>query len=105
MLDDIQVGQNIQVKVVKTPTNAAARKTIVRVLNKDPEAQQRAQTQRDIRDLHNKPTARGGREWISRIPVQPASKAETGETGTLRATYDVLRDLKSVERFVEVQAA
>jgi len=51
---------------------------------------------------------RGGgrwRVWESRLAKQHPVKGALGEQGTFVASVDVLRDLKSVERFIEVQAA
>ncbi len=105
MPQSINPGQKINVKIVKRPTNAAARKTLVRLLNKDADAQREQERLRRARDRHANPHQRSGRIWVSRVVKQRPLKGEPGESGTLQATPDVLRDLGSVERFVEVEAA
>ena len=45
------------------------------------------------------------RVWEGRLPKQRPVTGSLGESGTILASTDVLADLKSVERFVEVSAA
>ena len=104
-LSDIPAGSDITVKVTRVPTSAAARKTIVRVLSKDADAKAENERLRKTRAKNLRLAARGGRQWAIRVPKQHPVTATPGSEGTLRATADVLRDLGSVERFVEVQQA
>ncbi|MEE9212090.1 MAG: hypothetical protein V3U29_05495 [Phycisphaeraceae bacterium] len=105
MLKKIAPGSRVTVKVVKHPANAAATKTIVRLLSKDHAVKAQNQRLRDIRATRNKPTRRGGRIWISRLVKQRPVRGRVGESGTITATLDVLQDLRSVNRFVEVAKA
>ncbi|MEQ9459543.1 MAG: hypothetical protein RIG82_01145 [Phycisphaeraceae bacterium] len=105
MANTIAPGTQVLVKITKQPTNDAARKTLIRVLSKDPEIAEHTKRQRRARDRHNQPHARGGRTWIIRIPKKQQVRALPGEHGKVLATVDVLRDLASVERFVEVTPA
>lgn len=101
-IDAISPGQRVNVKIVRRPTNAAAEKTLVRLLSKDPVVRQEAERQRKVRRSNLGSKIRGGRVWYQRVVKQPATRAEVGRTGSVRATVDVLRDLGSVERFVEL---
>ncbi len=103
-LTDIAPGSDIRIRVTREPTNAAARKTIVRVLSKDAGAVSENERLRKARVKHLRHAARGGRQWAIRVPKQHPVAATTGSEGTVRASVDVLRDLGSVERFVEVEA-
>jgi len=104
MLDKIQLGDTIHVKIVKQPTNAAASKTLARVLCKDPGHHAELERHREIRRTNTAKTTRGGRYriWESRMVKQHPVTGKQGETGTIKATYDVMQDLRSVERFIEV---
>ncbi|QDU72142.1 hypothetical protein [Mucisphaera calidilacus] len=102
---DITPGSDVLVKVTKQPTNEAARKTLIRVLNKDPEINEHTKRQRRARERHNRPHGRGGRTWIIRIPKQEHVRCLPGEQGKVKATVDVIRDLASIQRFVEVSPA
>ncbi len=107
MLDKIQLGDTIQVKVVKQPTNAAASKTLARVLCKDAAHAAEVERHREIRRTSTPKTTRGGRYrvWESRMIKQHPVAGNKGEQGTVTATYDVMQDLRSVERFIEVGKA
>ena len=104
---DIDPGTTIHVKVVKPVTNAAAAKTVTRLLSKDARAMAENKRHREIRKKAQWKSPRGGRwrVWESRLAKQRPVKAEIGEQGTLTATLDVLRDLPSVQRFVEIKPA
>lgn len=103
MFDNIQPGQTIKVTITSEPTNAAARKTLQRVLNKDDQLRARNRMQKKIRRRGMRPTTRSGRIWNVRVPKQHQVKGRAGESGTVRATVDVLRDLGSVERFISIE--
>jgi hypothetical protein len=105
MLDQIQTGQKVHVKVAKQPTNAAAKKTLKRLLAKDPQVAAEEQRRKQVRDANKRPRIRAGRPWITRPVKKPSVTGELGEAGTLSASYDVIQDLKSVEKFIDVQPA
>ncbi len=107
MLDQINLGDTVTVKVTKTPTSAAGRKTLERVLCKDPGHAAEVKRHSDIRDTNTPMSTRGGRWriWEGRMVKQHPVTGQQGEQGTITATYDVIQDLKSVERFVEVAIA
>jgi len=105
MADQIAPGTKVVVKVVKQPTNAAASKTITRILSKDRGVKRENERLRRSRASARVYAARGGREWAINHPKQRPVKGELGESGTVVATYDVIKDLGSVEKFVEVTPA
>ncbi|MEM6460193.1 MAG: hypothetical protein AAF710_12465 [Planctomycetota bacterium] len=107
MSSDIAPGTKINVKVVKRPTNAAAGKTLVRLLSKDPAAVAENKRHAKVRKKAQWMSSRGGRwrVWESRLAKQHPVAAEPGASGTIVASVDVLRDLPSVSRFVEVSPA
>jgi len=104
MAQDIKVGSNVKVTVVKDVTNEAARKTIARILAKDADIAAEHKRLRKSRDRHLRLEARGGREWAVRVIKQHPIQGKSGETGTVLATVDVINDLNSVKKFVEVSA-
>ncbi|MEX2213980.1 MAG: hypothetical protein WD768_07620 [Phycisphaeraceae bacterium] len=105
MATQIKPGSRILVKVVKAPTNAAAEKTLARLLCKDAAAKREVNRQRSIRKRLYDPKPRGGRTYAGHIVKQQPMHGKLGESGTITASLDVLRDLASVERFVEVTPA
>ena len=102
MAQDIAPGDTIKITVKHRPTSAAARKTLVRVLSKDPVVQRENQRLREVRATNLRHQQRGGRQWAVRVPKQRPVTGERGEAGTIRATTDVIRDLSSVERFIDI---
>lgn len=102
---DIAPGTTITVKVTKQPTNAAAAKTLVRILSKSEDAKAEDKRLTSLRKKHYTPGRRGGRWYSGRMPKLRPLKGDVGEQGTILASPDVIRDLGSVERFVEIAEA
>jgi hypothetical protein len=102
---DIQIGTNVQVKVVKQPTNEAAIKTLRRVLAKDETIKAEKKRLDKVADSKLRFKTRGGRPWIQRmVKIHPVQGVQ-GEQGVVFASADVINDLKSVARFIEVTPA
>ena len=104
---DITPGSTVNIKIVKEPASAAARKTLVRLLSKDAEIVAENKRLKKVRQTNQTHSPRGGRwrVWEGRLPKQRPVTGSLGESGTILASTDVLTDLKSVERFVEISAA
>ena len=102
---EIAPGSKINVKVVKKPTSAAAAKTIVRLLSKDRGVKAENARLRRARKNHLDQKQRGGRFWDINVPKQEAVTADLGVEKTIVASPDVITDLKSVSKFVEVAKA
>jgi hypothetical protein len=102
---DIQPGSRIRIQVKKDPTNEAAAKTLSRLFAKDP-ANRKARRHRkkllagalDVR-------RRGGRPWEVRPKAPRLFQPTAGESCSLLATCDVINDLGSVARFIDIQPA
>lgn len=103
---DITPGTTVNVKIVKEPTSASARKTLVRLLSKDAEVVAENKRLKKVRKTNATHSPRGGRWriWEGRLPKQHPVTGTIGESGTIRATVDVLTDLGSVDKFVEVSS-
>ena len=106
-VSDIQPGTTVDVKVVKQPTSAAASKTLTRLLSKDAGHAAEQKRHAKVRKRAQWKSPRGGRwrVWESRLAKQRPVTGSSGESGQITASYDVLQDLRSVERFVEVSPA
>jgi len=105
MFENIQPGSRVNVTVTRTPTRDAAAKTIVRVLSKDPGHRNEHRRNTRTRLRNYSPKRRGGRMYGGRMPRLNRLTGQVGESGTVLATLDVIRDLNSVEPFVEVKPA
>jgi len=102
---DIATGSTVTFKIVKTPTNEAARKTLVRLLSKDKAVITEDKRLRKARKDNLVLAPRSGRLWAINVVKQRPVTGKIGEQGTILASYDVVKDLKSVEKFIEVSAA
>lgn len=101
---NITPGKTVSVEVLAAPTSAAARKTLVRVLNKDPQIAHRRR-----RQTRKRPSwqtwRRGGRMWHHQMKTRSPVQLTPGSRYSLLATVDVIRDLESVGRWVKVTRA
>lgn len=105
MLDKIAPGSRVTLKVTKAPTNESARKTLVKLLSKSDEVRARNKHLAKVRKSKYSPSMRGGRLYSGRMIKLTAVRPEVGVTQTVTATVDVLRELPSVSRFVQVDKA
>jgi len=97
-----QPGQTVRVTIKKLITRAGARKTIERLFLKD-------RTHSDPLERRSVnfiplPKRRGGQIWTKR-PNKVHPPLAAGDSATIKATPQHLRDLNSVKDFVEVGAA
>src|SRR5882724_4573463 len=94
-------GQTLQVTVSKHINRASAKKTIERLFMLDKAVSKPlARRSRNFKEL---PKRRGGQIWTKR-PNKLHPALTTGASATIKATPQLLRDLASVETFVEVKA-
>jgi hypothetical protein len=99
---DLKPGQTVRVTISKTINRAAARKTIERLFLKDKSiTKPLALRSRNFKEL---PKRRGGQIWTKR-PNKIHPTLERGQAATLRTTPQSIRDLNSVETFVQVAPA
>jgi len=104
MFDNISPGSTVSVKIVKQPRSTAATKTLIRVLSKDPLVQAQNKLLCKIRKQQYAPARRGGRLYGGRMIKIKPFKIEVGLSKTIKATLDVITDLQSVKRFIEVSS-
>ena len=99
---EYKAGTALKVTISSTIKRAAARTTLERIFLTDkavvaPIAAREA-------NFKAKPKRRGGRIWTKR-PNKVHPTLAKGETATVKATPQLLRDLGSVEDFVQVETA
>lgn len=94
-------GQTITLEILRAPTSAAGRKTLVRLCRKDPRLVSHHRRQTRTRPSHED-WQRGGNLWNHRMKTQTPVQLRAGEKYSIMASVDVLRDLASVSKFVKV---
>lgn len=102
---DITPGSLVTVTVVRQPTSQRAGKTLSRIFARDPVNQREARRRNRIRTQVADPHRRGGRIWMNKTKAPPIVQPGKGDACRIRATVDVIADLGSVSRFVEVTTA
>jgi hypothetical protein len=101
MAIEMKTGQTLRVTISKNINRASARKTIERVFLLDKAVGRPiALRSRNFKEL---PKRRGGQIWTKR-PNKVHPTLIPGAAATIKATPQIIRDLNSVETFVQVQA-
>jgi hypothetical protein len=101
MAIEMKSGQTLRVTISKNINRASARKTIERVFLLDKAVRKPiALRSRNFKEL---PKRRGGQIWTKR-PNKVHPTLIPGAAATVKATPQIIRDLNSVETFVQVKA-
>ncbi len=103
-MHDARPGSNITLEILRAPTSAAGRKTLVRLCRKDPRLVSHHRRQSRTRPSHQDWT-RGGNLWNHRMKTRTPVALRPGEKYSILASVDVLRDLASIAKFVKVSPA
>ena len=103
MASEIKPGQWITVKVKSQPRAVAGRKTLVRLFEQDPTVKIERRRHKNSRIIVD--SRRGGRIWKNRPPRLSVVKTTKGASYRIFASVSVLRDLKSVEPYVQIAPA
>ncbi len=101
---DIKPGSKVSIKITKNPSNEAAAKTLSRIFAKDPVNKRARVRRKKLLSEAMDPRRRGGRPWEVRSKAPRLVQPQRGDACNILATNDVIRDLGSVSRFIEVKA-
>ena len=99
MAIDLKPGQTVRVTINKTISRASARKTLERLFMQDKTVSK--PMERRSRNFKELPKRRGGQIWTKR-PNKLHPALARGDAATIKATPQSIRDLASVEPFVQV---
>lgn len=103
MAIDVRPGQWIKVTVTRQPRAAGAVKTLARLLQMDKVARKNADRAKKARPVGEH--RRGGRMWKDRPSRVPVVDTNAGASYRIFASLDVLKDLTSIEKYVQVAPA
>jgi hypothetical protein len=105
MADQVEVGSRIRIEVIQAPRSTASRKTLLRLMLKDPALHKRHQVNRRHRRAAIKVRSHAGRPWRvipkKALPV----RGEPGESATILASADVVVDLRRLGPYVKITPA
>ena len=99
MAIETKPGQSIRVTIKKAITRASARKTLERLFLSDKTVAKPLEIRSE--NFIPLPKTRGGRIWTKR-PNKLHLPLKTGDSATIKATPQAMKDLGSVSAFVEV---
>ncbi len=102
MAIDIKSGAQVTLTVSKSITRAGARKTLERLFLMDKSVSKPIEERAS--NFKEQPKRRGGCIWTKR-PNKLHPELARGASATIKATPQIIRDLKSVEAFVDVKSA
>lgn len=100
MAIDLKPGQTVRVTISKNINRASAKKTLERLFMLDKSVAK--PIERRSRNFIPLPKRRGGVIWTKR-PNKVHPNLDRGAAATIKATPQLIRDLNSVESFVEVK--
>ncbi|MHC4834148.1 MAG: hypothetical protein ACYTFH_09730 [Planctomycetota bacterium] len=102
----IEPSTTMTFTIVKAPKAEAARKTLVRLMQMQPEIKKGLSMLKVRRDREdNIKKIRGGRPWTSRAKAAKLVNVADGATFTLRVTPQIVPDLKSVGKYLSAAPA
>ena len=99
MAIDLKPGGTVRVTISKNITRDSARKTLIRLFMSDKAVAK--PIERRSRNFKELPKRRGGQIWTKR-PNKVFPTLERGAAATIKATPQSIKDLRSVEDFVQV---
>ncbi len=104
-LNSLKAGQNIRCTVNAVPVAQDHVDTIFRLMRQDRTVQKalkKSQTRRrQTMNVYN----RGNRDWTSRQKVGKIVEVEKGRSWTMPFFFQIEPDLRSVEKFLSIEAA
>ena len=99
---DLKPGATVRVTINKTIKREGARKTLERLFMRDKAVSGPiAARSKNFKEL---PKRRGGQIWTKR-PNKVHPSLNKGTSATIKTTPQAIKDLKSVETFVEIASA
>ena len=99
MAMELKPGTTVRVTINKNITRESARKTLIRLFMKDKAVAK--PLERRSRNFKEIPGRRGGRIWTKR-PNKIFPAIERGAAATIVVTPQAVKDLRSVEDFIQV---
>ena len=103
-VDSLNAGQSVTCTVAIEPTNDSARKTIARLMRLDPDNARGLRRAQHLRARRMNSYIRGNRLYHAREKPAKVVLPRKGRSWTMTFTPQLAPDLKSVSRFVDMNA-
>lgn len=105
MLDSLKPGQFITCTLLKEPRAEAPVDTIMRLMRRDPSVVRGLRRSYRIRQRTTVVYNRGNRDWVQRQKCGRIVRCVKGNTWQMRFDFNILPELKSVEKYLKIEAA
>ena len=105
VLNTAKPGQDLRCTVTAEPRTEKAVQTIARLMRRDQDHKRNLRRAQQLRKRRLNIYIRGGRRWASREKAADVVRVAQGAKWTMPFTPDLLTELRSVERFLTIEAA
>lgn len=102
-IDALKPGQNIRCTITNEPRTEHRRKTIARLMRRDPANKKALRHAQKVRRQRMNVYTRGGRDWYSRESVAKIVDTTAGKSWTMAYTPDIANDLQSVGSYISIE--
>lgn len=105
MLASFKPGQSIRCTIVKAPRARAARKTVERLMWRDPKVAKGLRKSHKVRQRSTIIYNRGNRDWVKRQECARIVEVVRGGAWTMTYHHDLAADFASVKDYLKIEAA
>jgi hypothetical protein len=105
MSDVLTPTKTVTFTITRVPRRVADQKTLARLMQLQPEVQKGLKALQKKRDREDNNTyIRAGVRWTDRAKATRLTRVEKDATFTLRITPQIVPDIRSVEKFLDMKA-
>jgi len=101
----LKSGQTISCTLTSVPRAEAARKTIARLMRRDPVAGKGLRKSQNVRRRTTIVYNRGNRDWVKRQLCSKHVHVVLGETWSMVYTADLANEFAAIGKYIDVKAA
>lgn len=98
-----KAGQALRCTIVKLPRARAPRKTLERLMWRDPEVAKGLRKSQKLRRRNTVVYNRGNRDWVQRMQCPRIIEVKVGEEWTMPYDPSIAADLESVGAFIKTK--
>lgn len=104
-IDALSPGQQVRCTIAAQPRSEGARKTIERLMRRDPQAARGLRRAQQLRQRRMNAYIRGNRLWHSREKAARVVVAKPGRSWTMTVDPIITPELKSVAGYLAIEKA
>lgn len=103
MIDSLKPGQNVQCTIVKVPRARGSRKTVERLMWRDPAVAKGLRKSQKLRRRNTVVYVRGNRDWVQRLKCPRIVDVRVGEAWSFSYDPCLAADLASVKDYLKIE--